>query len=79
MAILIKPDGNEEKLQFTTLPYLQKAVCGYIECVKIEDGRFVVFNEDYLVKNLPINQKATDICSFEVFGNAVICTKEELN
>ena len=61
------------------LEEMQKIVGGYIELVRLNDGRIIVVNEDGLNLNLPVNIEATNILRRDhstiqyVVGNAIVC------
>lgn len=83
MAEIIRVDGTREPCG-VTLPELQKAVGGYIEGVRLADGRMMYCNEDGKAQGLPVNEEATilgraaGISSFDVVvGNVVVLTLEE--
>jgi hypothetical protein len=81
MATIIKVDGSEEKLGTTTLESFQEAVGGYIESIRLDDGRVMLVNEEGLVEGLPVNHRAMDFLSRygkltqPIVGNVVICEK----
>lgn len=62
-----------------TLKELQEAVGGYIEIIRLNDGRIIVVNEDGLNLNLPVNIEATNILRRDhsttqyIVGNAIVC------
>ena len=61
------------------LEEMQKIVGGYIELVRLNDGRIIVVNEDGLNLNLPVNIDATNILRRDhstaqyIVGNAIVC------
>lgn len=61
------------------LEELQEVVGGYIEIVRLNDGRVIIVNEDGLSLNLPVNIEATNILRRDHFttdyivGNAIVC------
>lgn len=61
------------------LEELQEVVGGYIELVRLNDGRIIVVNEDGLNLNLPVNIEATNILRRDhstaqyIVGNAIVC------
>tara|TARA_R110002020_G_scaffold309888_1_gene525765 strand:+ start:2635 stop:2913 length:279 start_codon:yes stop_codon:yes gene_type:complete len=81
--ILVKPK-NEKVFE---LSELQDFVDGYIEKIILPiDNRVMVINTDREVEKLPYNNLATQIYlkNFPeredyIVGNAVICSKEEIN
>ena len=61
------------------LEELQEVVGGYIEIVRLNDGRIIIVNEDGLSLNLPVNIEATNILRRDhstteyIVGNAIVC------
>lgn len=61
------------------LEELQEVVGGYIELVRLNDGRIIIVNEDGLSLNLPVNIEATNILRRDhsttqyIVGNAIVC------
>ena len=61
------------------LEEMQKIVGGYIEIVRLNDGRIIIVNEDGLSLNLPVNIEATNILRRDhstteyIVGNAIVC------
>ena len=61
------------------LEEIQKIVGGYIEIVRLNDGRIIIVNEDGLSLNLPVNIEATNILRRDhstteyIVGNAIVC------
>jgi hypothetical protein len=63
---IIHANGGLEKRfpangKYFTLEELQKIVGGNIEIVSLNDGNFMVLNEEGKLKNLPLNRKASDL------------------
>jgi hypothetical protein len=67
MALIIRADGSEEKLELSELnpidrlKELQSSVGGYIEEVHLGEGRILYVNEEGLLKGLKTNFRATEI------------------
>ena len=67
IAVILKTDGSMETVPLykkETLEQLQGWVGGYIECVRVRFAgriRDVWINEEGLLKNLPVNQEATNL------------------
>ena len=61
------------------LEEMQKIVGGYIEIVRLNDGRIIIVNEDGLSLNLPVNIEATNILRRDhstteyIVGTAIVC------
>lgn len=90
MAILIKPNGKEQKVspahgKTFTLEELQEYVGGYIEALYLRNDKIMFVDEDGKLKNYPINQKATDIAQGQtwiapwdmIVGTVIITDKNE--
>ena len=61
------------------LEELQEIVGGYIEVIRLNDGRIIIVNEEGLNLNLPVNIEATNILRRDhsttqyIVGNAIVC------
>lgn len=75
---LIKADGtvsdvaSDRKL---SLEEMQKLVGGYIERVRISGGEMYV-DEEGLIKQLPLNLRASMLAGRELVGNALVFTRK---
>ena len=78
------PNGDFQETQPNNgstfeLEELQEVVGGYIEIVRLNDGRIIIVNEDGLSLNLPVNIEATNILRRDhstteyIVGNAIVC------
>ena len=84
MALVLKTDGSIVPLGINpTFKEMQNAVGGYIECVRIFDGRHMYVNDDGKAMNLPPNAKASQMAGIPIVGDAVLLdgqeTMEDLN
>lgn len=67
------------------LEELQEVVGGYIELVRLNDGRIIVVNEDGLNLNLPVNIEATNILRRDhstaqyIVGTAIVCDADMID
>lgn len=88
MATLIPTTGeNQEVLPHSgeafTLQELHNYVGGYIEMLRVADGRFMFLNEDGKRLQLPYNQRATLMMRGRIadddyiVGTVIICTMTE--
>ena len=90
MATLIKATGKTELVSPQNgkafgLPELQAFVGGYIEALRLWDGRIMWINEDGKRKQLPMNLVASEIawkCTGIapddcIVGNVLIASKQE--
>ncbi len=65
-----------------SLEELQKIVDGYIELVRLSDGRVMVCNEDGKSRNLPMNQNATTVMRSDrpttdyLVGDVLVCPSD---
>lgn len=61
------------------LEEMQKIVGGYIEVIRLKDGRLMIVNEEGLLHGLPVNIEATNILRRDhsttqyIVGNAIVC------
>ena len=77
MAKIIRVNGSIELLTSLSFEDLQKAVGGYIERVKMPDGRVMYVNEDARLKDLPLNVEASQWLGAPILGDVVVMTIEE--
>lgn len=83
MARIIKTDGEEKTVEPMNgsdfgLSEMQKIVGGYIEIVHLENGELMVVNEEGMLKNLPVNIKATCIAYQPIVGNVLVCDSNQI-
>lgn len=83
-AKIVYPDKDSEDYspkngRTFELEEMQKIVGGYIEIVRLNDGRIIIVNEEGLNLNLPVNIEATNILRRDysttqyIVGNAIVC------
>lgn len=83
------PNGDFQETQPNNgstfeLEELQEVVGGYIEIVRLNDGRVIIVNEDGLSLNLPVNIEATNILRRDhsttqyIVGTAIVCDADML-
>tara|TARA_Y100000592_G_scaffold71593_1_gene111457 strand:- start:1275 stop:1664 length:390 start_codon:yes stop_codon:yes gene_type:complete len=78
VALVLKADGDIVPLGINpTFKEMQNAVGGYIECVRIFDGRHMYVNEDGKAMNLPPNAKASQMAGVPIVGDAVLLDGQE--
>lgn len=67
-------EANPENGKSYNLDELQEAVGGLIQIVgtKHRDGKILVVNEEGLLKNLPLNWRATELAGQPIVGNALL-------
>ena len=86
-AKIIYPDKDSEDYSpknGTTfeLEEMQKIVGGYIEIIRLNDGRLIIVNEEGLLHGLPVNIEATNILRRDhsttqyIVGNAIVCDSD---
>lgn len=86
--IIYKPDGTVERRPDGDLQALQAAVEGWIEEVRLRDGRVGYVNEcGALADNqhpdwprsepLPINPQASELAMLPIRGNLVLCDEAD--
>ena len=54
------------------LETIQKTVEGYFAIVPLLDNKMMYLNEEGALKNLPVNQKASEIAGFKIYGKVLI-------
>lgn len=83
-AKIVYPDKDSEDYtpkNGTTfeLEEMQEIVGGYIEIIRLNDGRIIIVNEEGLLQGLPVNIEATNILRRDhsttqyIVGNAIVC------
>lgn len=92
MGTLLKTDGTESEFKnpprVSWLRDMQKAVGGFIEYVRFNDGRVMVVNEEGQIHGLQENKAATELMKSQapkywwgpghcILGDVVILTREE--
>lgn len=60
------------------LEELQAVVGGYIEGVRLKDGRTMYVNEEGVIRNLPINGAATFAAQQLIVGDVIIIERNEI-
>ena len=80
MARIIKTDGTTELTSDLSLENLQSIVGGYVEEIKVPGmlASTMIVNEDGRAGYLRYNRVASTIVGVPLFGNVVICDREEL-
>ena len=83
MAYIINISGDETEFSPSEgnhfgLKELQEAVGGYIQLVTLKTGKILVVDEEGLLKNLPLNTKATILAGQPIVGPAVICSADQI-
>jgi len=80
MAKLLKTDGEViENVDISSLEKMQNLVGGYIQIVYLEGQRMLIVNEEGLLNQLPINDKASEVYGHPLVGNVIDCSVNELN
>ena len=84
MAQIIRADGSVEEVEMPKkdgLSFMQQVVGGYIEIVRIPDGRLMVLNEEGKLLRLPLNTKATALynnLNDVIVGDVLVGTRKEI-
>ena len=89
-ATLYTPNGGEKDIiskvrNKLSLEEMQKLVGGYIEIVRLNDGRIIIVNEEGLLQGLPVNIEATNILRRDhsttqyIVGNAIVCDADMID
>lgn len=84
MAQLIRSNGDTQEVQpqgkAFTQEELQALIGGYIELRQLQDGRWLVMDEDRPYKQLPINDQATALLAmpgYTIGGPVVVLSATE--
>jgi hypothetical protein len=62
-----------------TLEELQEIVGGYFEPIYLPKGMVLAVNEEGLLKNLPFNEKVSNMTMKLIVGDVLLCNKSQLN
>jgi hypothetical protein len=80
MAKLLKTDGEViENVDISSLEKQQNLVGGYIQYVYPKAGKVLIVNEEGLLNQLPINDKASEVYGHPLVGDVIDCSVNELN
>ena len=90
MAQIIKANGeiiNVSSTEKFTLEFLKSVVGGWIEVVYLDNGDFMVVNEEGKLMNLPYNPLATQIVSDGckrlsgdiIVGDVLVCGRHQID
>jgi hypothetical protein len=77
MATLLKTDGTEEEIVLESLNQIQTLIDGYFEQINVEGGLLMV-NEDGISRNLPLNDKASQLAQQPIRGDVIFATHDEV-
>lgn len=82
MGELLRIDAGREQIEFggtenEILAAMQKAVGGYIEVIRLDDGRMMVFNDEAPMLRLPLNALASGLARRSILGNAIVLSADE--
>lgn len=84
MAQIIRADGSVEEVEMPKkdgLSFMQQVVGGYIEIVRLSNGRLMVLNEEGKLLRLPLNVKATALynnLNDVIVGDVLVGTRKEI-
>ena len=89
MAKWLKVSGDEVSVEPKngtdfTLEELKRFVGGYIEIIRLRNGKLMVVNEEGKLNRLPINDYATLIwegvygCTDVIVGDVLVCKEGEI-
>ena len=79
MAKVIQVDGVTYEIKKPTLEKLQEIVGGYIEDLRLPNGKHMIVNEDGRLEGLMMNPHASILYGNPIVGNVIICSKGELD
>ena len=57
------------------LNIIQKVVGGYITLIPMKDNRIMYVNEEGELRQLPVNDDASEIMGYPIYGNVLIIGK----
>lgn len=88
MAQILKTNGSWENVQPAngtdfTLEEVRAVVGGYVELVRLWDGRLMLINEEGKLYGLPLNAEATRLFLVErdsydvIVGDALVCDNDQ--
>jgi hypothetical protein len=77
MATLLKTNGTEEQIVLKNLKQIQTLIDGYFEQVNV-DGGLLMINEDGISRNLPLNDKASQLAQQPIRGDVIFATHDEV-
>lgn len=77
---IIKADGTEVPINSDemSLEEMQKAVGGYIEIVGSYHNKYIIADEEGLLKNKPVNFKASYLCYRPIVGDVLLINKNKM-
>jgi len=75
-SVLFHVNGSEARWGYRgkkpSLAELQAAVGGYVEAINLPAGFVMLVDEDGLMKQLPVNQRASQEAGRVIVGNALV-------
>lgn len=61
-----------------TLQQMQEAVGGYIQIIRLKSGKFLLVDEEGLLKGKPVNIQASLLCGLRIVGDALLTNENEI-
>jgi hypothetical protein len=82
MAELLRIDAGRDRVEFSgtdneILAAMQEAVGGFIEVIRLQDGSYMVFNEEGQMRQLALNALASGLAGRPVVGDAIVLSVDE--
>jgi len=78
MIQLIKSDGTvTDNFTADTLKQKQDAVGGYIGVVYSNADKVLIVNEEGMMRDLPLNEKASEIAGHPIAGDVICLDRED--
>jgi hypothetical protein len=78
MAMLLKASGECHRIHDLSLDSMQAAVGGYIEFVKLQNGKLLVVNEEGVLEGLPPNRLVAERYGLAIVGDVILVAPYEL-
>lgn len=83
MATLYKASGKTENVEphngeTFELDEMQRMAGGWIEFVYLRDHRIAVVNEEGILRQLPYNETASQVCYRHLLGDVLVATRKEV-
>jgi hypothetical protein len=77
MARFLPTNGNSKDVTAKTLDEMQKLVGGFVEPVRLPDGRMMLVDEDGISKNSEVNMVASHLAGGRILGDVIVYSVDE--
>lgn len=66
-------DRQSKLYYYLSIPTnINEIVGGYFNIIRTKNGDFMCVNEEGIIKDLPLNEEASDIAGMKIYGNVVV-------